>query len=49
VYADVASVHPENAQLPPAALQAATAVPEYSEAQEGVHETAAVLEQVPAA
>jgi hypothetical protein len=42
-------VHPENTQFPPAALQVATASPEYPEAQEGVHKTAAVLEQVPAA
>jgi hypothetical protein len=42
-------VHPESAQFPPAALQVATAVPEYPEAHVGRHETAAALEQVPAA
>jgi hypothetical protein len=43
------AVHPENAQFPPAALQVATAVPWYPEAQPGEHEVASVLEQVPAA
>jgi len=43
------AVQPESAQFPPAALQVATAVPWYPEAQAGEHEVAAVLEQVPAA